>query len=147
MALATSSLSVPGRLRRPDETTGLTVMLGTAVESNRSNELSEAPAVDRRANDLHALACQGSTTMVTIEPILDFDIYLLVDLVKRCKPEWINLGADSKGNYLPEPSAEKVKELITELSEFTQVKVKNNLTRIVVYTRRPGAREAGDKHP
>ena len=68
--------------------------------------------------------------MVTIEPIFDFDLDELVDLIILANPEWVNIGADSKGHNLPEPSEEKMKDLIKALGKSTRVKLKGNLKRI-----------------
>jgi hypothetical protein len=65
------------------------------------------------------------------EPIMDFDLPELVFLVKMCNPTQVNIGADSGNNSLPEPDKEKVLELIAALSEFTTVKQKKNLKRIL----------------
>ena len=35
-------------------------------------------------------------TMVTVEPIMDFDTDEFVELIRRCKPRWINIGKDEK---------------------------------------------------
>jgi len=69
--------------------------------------------------------------MVTIEPILDFDLEPFVEMLKLINPEWINIGADSKGHKMPEPSKEKVLALIEELKLFTDVKIKKNLNRLI----------------
>ena len=55
----------------------------------------------------------------------------MVELVRMCQPEQVNLGADSGKNGLPEPSKEAVLELIDELGKFTKVKIKKNLIRII----------------
>jgi hypothetical protein len=68
--------------------------------------------------------------MITIEPILDFDITSLMRLIRRAGPEWINIGADSGHNNLPEPQEYKIRELIEQLREITQVHLKSNLARI-----------------
>jgi len=68
--------------------------------------------------------------MVTIEPIMDFDLIELVTIIKNIKPEWVNIGADSKGHNLPEPSKEKINALIEELKKITEVKIKDNLKRL-----------------
>ena len=47
------------------------------------------------------------------------------------KPIQVNIGADSGGNNLPEPSKEKIIELIFELEKFTKVKQKKNLKRLL----------------
>jgi hypothetical protein len=69
--------------------------------------------------------------MVSIEPIMEFDLVMLVDWIKVIKPEFISIGADSKGHNLPEPSADKVTKLIEELKKVTEVKLKDNLNRIL----------------
>jgi len=112
-------------------------VLGTTIETNRLNyNLSKAPDVYARANAVQRLANNGFQTMVTIEPIADFDLEPLVDLVARCQPEWVNIGADSKNYGLPEPDKEKIDALIVELQKFTEVKVKDNLSRLVERCRR-----------
>ena len=69
--------------------------------------------------------------MVSVEPILDFDLLTMVCWLKIIKPEFVSIGADSGNNHLPEPSGDKVKALIEGLKAFTEVKVKNNLNRIL----------------
>ena len=51
-------------------------------------------------------------------------------MIKGIKPEFVSIGADSKGHNLPEPSWDKVQSLIKELKKFTEVKVKDNLMRL-----------------
>ena len=46
-------------------------------------------------------------------------------------PSWVNIGADSKGHGLPEPSRDKVVALIERLSQVTEVKQKPNLKRLL----------------
>ena len=69
--------------------------------------------------------------MVSIEPIMDFDLDVMVRWIKDIHPKFVSIGADSKGHNLPEPPAWKVERLIEELKKFTEVKVKENLNRIV----------------
>jgi len=68
---------------------------------------------------------------ITIEPIMDFDLYEFVEMIKYCGPVQVNIGADSGNNKLPEPGKEKIEELISELSRFTKVHQKTNLKRIM----------------
>lgn len=116
-------------------------ILGTTIESNRDHHvvwnnaliteepLSRAPHVRERAEALHVMSGYGYRTMVTIEPICDFDLDELVDLIRTAKPDWVNIGADSKKSNLPEPSGDKVRELIDALS-FVEIKTKKNLRRL-----------------
>lgn len=107
------------------------VLFGTTIETNRDIYVeSKAPSYIERAKALGELYALGLETMVTIEPIFDFDLDELVDLVITANPAWVNIGADSKGHKLPEPSREKVKNLIEVLREKTKIKLKRNLKRI-----------------
>ena len=52
-------------------------------------------------------------------------------MIETIQPEWVNIGADSGYNNLPEPPKEKILQLIDELKKFTKVKNKENLSRLV----------------
>ena len=105
-------------------------VVGTTIETNRFySEMGKAVGPILRAPAIRDLTFFYET-MVTIEPIMDFDLETLVDLIFMCHPEWVNIGADSKSHKLPEPSSEKINELINKLSKFTQVIPKKNLKRI-----------------
>jgi DNA repair photolyase len=106
-------------------------VLGTTIETNRDYCISKAPPVLQRAGFLGNLRFEYNVeTMITIEPILDFDLDELVDLIEIAMPNWVNIGADSKKHNLPEPPFEKVRELIKELSKTTEVRQKKNLDRL-----------------
>ena len=68
---------------------------------------------------------------VTIEPIMDFDVEDMLYLIRSCNPIQVNIGADSGGNKLPEPSKEKLLQLIDGLQEFTTIEKKRNLKRLL----------------
>lgn len=112
------------------------ILLGTTIETNRDIVKSNAPSVLERARALARLSEQGFETMVTIEPIFDFDLDELVELIILANPEWVNIGADSKGHKLPEPPKEKVKNLIHALQQKTNIELKRNLQRIYANTRK-----------
>jgi len=101
-------------------------IFGTTIETNRDYFISKAPTPLERTVIL-ALP----NKMVTIEPILDFDLEEFVMLIRGIKPSFVNIGADSKHHNLPEPSKEKILRLIEELSKFTNVKQKSNLKRLI----------------
>ncbi len=108
------------------------VLLGATIETNRKEYYeSKAPNFMERAKALGRLFNKGYETMVTIEPILDFDLDELVELIVIASPVWVNVGADSKGHDLPEPSPEKVAALIKRLKEETDVELKRNIDRIL----------------
>ena len=104
---------------------------GTTIETNRSGHISKyskAPSVEERALGMKGL--KSKERMLTIEPIMDFDIYELMDLIRCICPKWVNIGADSKRHGLPEPDLEKIFTLKEKLAEFTEVKQKKNLSRL-----------------
>jgi hypothetical protein len=68
--------------------------------------------------------------MITIEPVMDFDVITFADMILSCKPVQVNIGADSGNNHLPEPSPEKIAALIEALQPFTRVHLKKNLKRL-----------------
>jgi hypothetical protein len=76
------------------------------------------------------LRLRGFRTMVTLEPILEFDLNALTKMIEAIRPEWVNIGADSKGHNLPEPSYEKIMQLFKNLKTFTTVKQKRSLGRL-----------------
>lgn len=103
-------------------------IFGTTIESNRPYADSKAPSVHERASAMAHM--KGKRRSVTIEPIMDFDMFDLVRLVLDCDPEFVSIGADSKGHNLDEPSWAKVQDLIKRLKMFTEVRVKHNLGRL-----------------
>ena len=107
-------------------------ILGTTIETNRDelvDMITHAPLPSTRFSSMQSL--RWDRKMVSIEPIMDFDLDILVEWIKKIKPEFVSVGADSKGNNLPEPPAWKVKKLIEELEKFTEIRVKKNLNRIL----------------
>jgi len=70
--------------------------------------------------------------MVTIEPIMDFDLFVLVELLKKARPSWVNIGANSNLKInLKEPKKEKILNFIDEISTFTKIIQKHNLNRLL----------------
>ena len=103
----------------------------TTIETNRIYpQMGKTPYPHDRAFSLSSIAIPGRR-MVTIEPIMDFDLSRLVYLLKIAEPEQVNIGADSKRHNLPEPSAGKIRDLIAEIEEFTTVYKKPNLARLI----------------
>jgi hypothetical protein len=69
---------------------------------------------------------------VTVEPIMDFDLKPMVELIKSCEPLQVNIGANTSGKVkLPEPSKSKILDLIGELEKFTKIHSKKNLGRLL----------------
>ena len=107
--------------------------LCTTIETNRYySQMGIAPYPEYRAMAMGAMNhYYYSENYVTIEPIADFDLYKIVQLIKRCHPSQVNIGADSGNNNLPEPSKEKILALIDELQKFTVIDKKHNLGRLI----------------
>ena len=106
-------------------------MIGTTIETNRQRVLdsvSKAPSVTRRAA---AFSLLRGPKFLTVEPILDFDIEELLDLILLAKPDFVNIGADSKRHGLPEPTREKVLALVSRLrARGIAIRKKMNLDRL-----------------
>ena len=113
-----------------DETT-----IGTTLETNRdTSNISKAPKPQARVPWMWELTdrkYQEFERMVSIEPIMDFDLVEFSMMIRNIHPDFVSIGADSKGHNLPEPSKENTLKLIDELKQFTEVKIKNNLGRII----------------
>jgi len=109
------------------------VVVGTTIETNRYyRKMGRAPSVAERAWNILQLSLLDIKTIITVEPIMDFDVDKLVGIIKAAEPTWVNIGANTNSKVkLPEPSPGKVKDLIEELSVFTEVKVKSNLKRLM----------------
>lgn len=92
------------------------VYLGTTIETNRDYSLTKAPIPFERFSYLSNYP--HTPKFLSIEPIQDFDLGILVNWMKEIKPEIIEVGADNYHNRLPEPEWPKVEELLKELKEI-----------------------------
>lgn len=100
----------------------------TTIETNRDDlAISNAPIMQERAEAMGKLHELGFTTYVTAEPCMDFDLKPMVELIRQCNPAQVNIGKNTWTQVaLPEPTPEKVKALINEVSSFSKVEVKRN---------------------
>lgn len=105
----------------------------TTIETNRHyrNIMNFAPMPYRRSDAMRELYDDGFENYVTIEPIMKFDLYEMLGLVSECRPKQVNIGADSGGNGLPEPTKKELLDLIEGLKEFTTIHRKSNLSRLL----------------
>ena len=105
-------------------------ILCTTIETNRKNSLMGfTPSIQERVNAMMQL--EKHKRMITIEPVMDFDIEIMVSIMLSIQPFQINIGADSGRNHLPEPPKNKILELMYALSELTIVHQKDNLKRLL----------------
>lgn len=101
----------------------------TTIESNRHypEYMGNTHKPEERVEPMAKMSEMGIYTMVSLEPLMDFDLEELVDLIKRCEPKRVVIGKNSNRQIsVPEPPAEKVKLLCAELGKFTKVFVREN---------------------
>jgi hypothetical protein len=94
------------------------VILITTLETNRDegyNKVSNAPLLSKRYTEFKNL--QWERKVVTIEPIMDFDIDIFLDWIISINPEtvWIGYNSRPKSVQLDEPPIEKTKKIIDEI--------------------------------
>jgi DNA repair photolyase len=114
-------------------------LFGTTIETDKNTKsmsstgisYSQAPIPLDRMNAMVNLDSQYDK-MISIEPIMDFDVDTMLKWIHATDPKFVSIGADSKGHKLPEPSAAKVQRLMTGLGAI-EVKLKSNLKRLGVW--------------
>jgi len=102
-------------------------VLGTTLETNRYLD-GGAPSPQARFLAMRELF--GVRRMLSIEPVMDFDLEIFVAWLREIAPDFVSLGADSGHHNLPEPGPEKLEALIAAGREFTEVRLKPNLQRL-----------------
>jgi hypothetical protein len=99
------------------------VLLGITLESDiHYPDISEAPKPWKRASDFYFI--NHPRKVITIEPILKFNIKKLFTWIRDIRPERVYIGYDSKKNQLPEPTYQETMDLINNLRKITVVKEK-----------------------
>lgn len=106
------------------------------IETNRvyKDIMGNCPSPRKRVDEIIKLSEIAKNCYITIEPIMDFDLDIFIDMIELCEPIQVNIGADSGGHNLPEPSKEKVLSLISELEKFTVIHEKSNLKKLLCST-------------
>ena len=100
------------------------VMLGVTLETNRHYPtISKAPKPKKRYEDFKAIS-DRIRKIVTIEPVIFFDLWILLEWIKEINPIRVYIGYDTKNSNLPEPRLYKTFWLCSELAKFTKVKTK-----------------------
>ena len=100
------------------------------METNRPTPgISRAPApMDRLA----AMRAIPGRKLITVEPILDFDLPALATGLLLAKPEVVIVGSDSKCCGLKEPGRSQIMDLLDVLKAGgLEVKQKPNLERLL----------------
>ena len=98
------------------------VIILTTIETNRDEgyeKISKAPVPSERYRQF--LALKYPRKVVTIEPLMDFDVDVFSGWILNIRPEYVWLGLNSKKKpQLPEPSVEK-------LTAFAEIIVKSEI--------------------
>jgi len=92
------------------------VILGTTVETDNTvlaGTVSKAPNTMLRCSALAIL--NHPRKMVTIEPIMKFNLTVLSLWIKVIGPEFVYIGFDSVGSSFPQPDPRKAMELVNRL--------------------------------
>lgn len=108
-------------------------ILCTTLESDSfyPNYMGNTPHPMERSTAMNYFRDLPIKKQVTVEPVMDFHLEHFVNMIKRCNPDSVNIGANTSKIKLPEPSKEKLLQLIEELQKFTTIVRKSNLERIL----------------
>jgi DNA repair photolyase len=100
------------------------------IETNRwyPEIMKDCPKPEDRVAEIKLIR---HPVYITIEPIIDFDLDKILGMIWECDPWQINIGADSGNNNLPEPSKEKLEQLIFALKCYYTIDRKTNLHRLL----------------
>jgi len=105
-------------------------IFGCTIETNRDiPEIGKAPRPIERYESMKKLP---GRKFITVEPILDLDPPVMAGWIADIAPEFVNIGADSKGHHLPEPTPGKVRHLIALIEKAgIEIREKHNLNRML----------------
>jgi len=94
--------------------------------------MGHAPSPKDRAKAMrHLVNTLGEKCFITIEPIMEMHVDRMLHHVSDIHPAWVNIGADSKGHNLPEPTWNDVQELIAGIRKMgIEIRAKSNLKRL-----------------
>lgn len=115
----------PSTFKRVEDKLPENLIIGTTIETNYSlkhfkwatleeKTISKAPETVKRFHDL--LDIKHPLKMVTIEPVMNFNLEHMINWMDLLKPCMIWLGYDTKGCRLPEPPLRMVMDLHFELA-------------------------------
>lgn len=106
------------------------VILVTTLETNRDKgyeKISRAPKPRKRFEDFKSL--KWKRKVVTIEPVMDFDLKQFLQWILEINPEYIWIGYNSRPKEvkLPEPNLSKLRKFIQRLRKNgIEVRVKES---------------------
>ena len=97
------------------------VLLGATIETDDAERyeawrVSKAPNVDDRLEAMRELRSMGfSNLMVSIEPVLDFNLDSFTEALVEIRPRLVYIGYDNYNCGLPEPPLDKTLRLVARL--------------------------------
>jgi len=108
-------------------------ILGTTIETDNDSHINAFSGGNLTSiRSLYLSKINHDRKYITCEPLMKFNLYNMVELVVKCKPEIVYVGFNSFSKIkLPEPSKEEAIALIEELRKFTKVKIKTNAFRVL----------------
>lgn len=104
-------------------------LFATTIESNNDFKVSRAPPPKERYEVMCTL--ELGPKMVSIEPVMDCDVYTFAEWIRDIAPKFVSVGADSKNSNLIEPGADDLSCLLRSLCTITEVREKPNLSRLL----------------
>lgn len=109
------------------------VFFATTLETNREFPMvSNAQPMSARMQAMGKLREAGFGVMITMEPIMDFDLNDVMAMMQYVQPFQVNIGCNtSRSVHLPEPNREEIIELVHALRQYTAVVLKANSSRIL----------------
>lgn len=125
----------PGRFK--DFTFPPRTGLATTIETNDQALIDKvapnSPKIEDRAHGIGKLPLYIGPypIMISVEPVMKFDLQVFAKMLIDIKPDFVSIGADSKGNRLQEPTYSSILELKSILEgDRIEVKLKSNLQRL-----------------
>ena len=111
---------------------GGNVVLGTTIETNYTFPLAHCPRISKAplcSNRKKAMIeLDYPRKYVSIEPVMLFDVAVMVKWIKQIAPEFVYIGYDNHKKFethdILEPFIKDTEQLIEELSKFTEVRLK-----------------------
>jgi len=105
-------------------------ILATTIETNREINMTKAPQPKERFLAMKRISIEREIA-VSVEPVMDFDLIVMLAWMGVLRPKFVSVGADSGKNNLLEPSPLKLKQLLWQLELITEVRKKKNLSRLL----------------
>lgn len=112
----------PSRYREFLDIMPRNAVLGATIETNRDDlatKYSNAPPPSERYMAMRGL--EWGAKVVSVEPIMDFDLEVFVGWIREIRPRTVYVGYDNYNSMLPEPPLVKTLQLVERVSGFARV--------------------------